>query len=98
MALNRLCVCTGWSEPLLVAHTALLEISCRGSNVELWDWPRTLREESTGDRQTGGLTERFAISPSLFNRVRTRSVQYGIANQNQCFLEALHYLLILLKM
>ena len=24
-------VCPGWSEPLLVAHTTLLEISCRGS-------------------------------------------------------------------
>ena len=73
MALNRLCVCTGWSELLLVAHTALLEISCRDSNVELWHWPSTLREESTGDRQTDGLTERFAISPTLFNRVKTRS-------------------------
>ena len=30
----RLCFCTGWSEPLLVAHTTLLEISCRGSNAE----------------------------------------------------------------
>ena len=29
-ALVRLCVCTGWSEPLLVAHTILLLISCRG--------------------------------------------------------------------
>ena len=25
-------VCAGWSEPLLVAHTTLLEISCCGSN------------------------------------------------------------------
>ena len=24
-------VCAGWSEPLLVAHTTLLEILCRGS-------------------------------------------------------------------
>ena len=32
-ALNRLRVCAGWSEPLLVAHTTLLEISCRGSFV-----------------------------------------------------------------
>ena len=30
-ALIRLCVCAGWSEPLLVAHTTLLEISCHGS-------------------------------------------------------------------
>ena len=30
-ALTRLRVCAGWSEPLLVAHTILLEISCRGS-------------------------------------------------------------------
>ena len=30
-ALIRLRVCAGWSEPLLVAHTTLLEISCTGS-------------------------------------------------------------------
>ena len=30
-ALNSLCVCAGWSEPLLVAHIKLLEISCRDS-------------------------------------------------------------------
>ena len=29
-ALIRLRVCAGWSEPLPVAHTTLLEISCRG--------------------------------------------------------------------
>ena len=33
MALIRLRVCAGWSEPLLVAHTTLLEISCRGSCI-----------------------------------------------------------------
>ena len=32
-ALIRLRECAGWSEPLLVAHTTLLEISCTGSNV-----------------------------------------------------------------
>ena len=31
-ALISLRVCAGWSEPLLVVHTSLLEISCRGSN------------------------------------------------------------------
>ena len=31
-ALIRLRVCARWSEPLLVAHTTLLEISCCGSN------------------------------------------------------------------
>ena len=30
-ALISLRVCAGWSESLLVAHTTLLEISCRGS-------------------------------------------------------------------
>ena len=30
-ALIRLRVCVGWSESLMVAHTTLLEISCRGS-------------------------------------------------------------------
>ena len=34
-ALIRLRVCAGWSEPLLVAHTTLLEISCCGSYVIL---------------------------------------------------------------
>ena len=31
MALISLRVCAGWSEPLLVAHTTLLEILCTGS-------------------------------------------------------------------
>ena len=33
MAQIRLRVCAGWSEPLLVAHTTLLEISCHGSYI-----------------------------------------------------------------
>ena len=36
-ALIRLCVCAGWSESLLVAHTTLLELSCRGSFI-LYGW------------------------------------------------------------
>ena len=32
-ALIRLRVCAGWSEPLPVAHTTLLEISCHGSII-----------------------------------------------------------------
>ena len=32
-ALSSLRVCPGWSEPLLVAHTTLLDISCQGSFV-----------------------------------------------------------------
>ena len=32
-ALTILRVCAGWSEPLLVAHTILLEISCCGSII-----------------------------------------------------------------
>ena len=32
-ALIRLRIGAGWSEPLLVAHTTLLEISCHGSFV-----------------------------------------------------------------
>ena len=35
-ALISLRVCVGWSEPLLVAHTTLLEISCPGSNVKVY--------------------------------------------------------------
>ena len=30
-AVIRLCICAGWSELLLVAHTTLLEILCHGS-------------------------------------------------------------------
>ena len=37
MALIRLRVYAGWSEPLLVSHTTLLEISCRGS-IHFWKW------------------------------------------------------------
>ena len=33
LALIRLRICAGWSEPLLVAHSTLLEISCHGSHV-----------------------------------------------------------------
>ena len=36
MALIRLHICAGWSEPLLVAHTTLLEISCHGSLFVLY--------------------------------------------------------------
>ena len=34
-ALIRLRVCAGWSEALLVAHTTLLEISCRSSIISV---------------------------------------------------------------
>ena len=34
MAQIRLRVCAGWSEPLLVTHTTLLDISCHGSYME----------------------------------------------------------------
>ena len=42
MALISLGVSAGWSEPLLVTHTTLLEISCGGSiavAVEKQDFP-----------------------------------------------------------
>ena len=35
-ALIRLRVCAGWSEPLLIAHTTLLETSCHGSYTDFW--------------------------------------------------------------
>ena len=37
-ALIRLRVCAGWSEPSLVAHSTLLEISCRGSFIFTMLW------------------------------------------------------------
>ena len=43
MALIRLRVCAGWSEPLLVAHTTLLEISCLGWFIIMFlTWRRVL--------------------------------------------------------
>ena len=38
MTLISLHVCAGWSEPLLVAHTTLLEISCHSSNFSYQGW------------------------------------------------------------
>ena len=35
-ALNRLCICPGWSEPLLVAHTTLFEISFHCFHMCVW--------------------------------------------------------------
>ena len=32
-ALIRLRICVGWSKPMLVAHTTLSEIPCRGSII-----------------------------------------------------------------
>ena len=48
-ALISLRVYAGWSEPLLVAHTTLLEISCHGSNIIffktfIWPFLRSLNE------------------------------------------------------
>ena len=37
MALIRLHTCTDWSEPLLVAHTTLLQISCHSSFIKWFD-------------------------------------------------------------
>ena len=37
-ALIRVRECAGWSEPLLVAHTTLLEISCGGSNYVFYGY------------------------------------------------------------
>ena len=33
LSIHRIFVCAGWSKPLLVAHAALLEISCRGPYI-----------------------------------------------------------------
>ena len=35
--LVSLCICTGWSEPLLVAHNTLLEMSCCGSYLYIYE-------------------------------------------------------------
>ena len=35
-AMIRLRIGAGWSEPLLDAHTTLLEIQCRSSYVQFW--------------------------------------------------------------
>ena len=58
-ALIRLCICTGWSEPLLVAHTTLLEISCRCSfgltETKLFHFHRIFKIGGGGGE--GGLSE-----------------------------------------
>ena len=51
-ALISLCVCAGWSEPLLVSHTTLLEISCHGSLLyfgnQIWSIKVDLRVVKMG--------------------------------------------------
>ena len=49
----RLRVCAGWSDPLLVAHTALLEISCRGSNISFKSWWRVSQHDMTTNKTRG---------------------------------------------
>ena len=44
----RLRVCPVWSEPLLVAHTTLLEISCRGSKIES-EYHQEIPQSQTAD-------------------------------------------------
>ena len=48
-ALIRLRVCAGWSEPLLVKYTTLLEISCRGSYMK--QTPNTYKGEDAQMRE-----------------------------------------------
>ena len=48
-ALIRLRVCAGWSEPLLVAHTTLLKISCRGSIKNIKETKTTQKCENMTD-------------------------------------------------
>ena len=71
-ALIRLPVCAGWSEPLLVAHTTLFEISCHGSKYEIsrhyHAWFRRLwRFKKKGDRLMEGQAESNAPIYILFN-------------------------------
>ena len=56
-ALIRLRVCAGWSEPLLVAHTTLLEISCHGSFHNLMNLLKyVVYQVSIWQRATMGLS------------------------------------------
>ena len=66
-ALIRLCVCAGWFEALLVAHTTLLEISCRGS-YKLTIYMRFWVPILSNDEQIKQLRT-YNSSPSLTDRV-----------------------------
>ena len=63
-ALVRLCVCAGWSEPLLVAHTTLLEISCRGTIMIL---VRMMFASIEGSDETAQIARAFKESRSVDN-------------------------------
>ena len=51
--LIRLRICAGWSKPLLVAHTTLLEIPCHGSYEQLRERERGRERgrEREGERE-----------------------------------------------
>ena len=77
-ALISLRHCAGWSEPLLVTHTTLLEISCHGSYIILLLFmpPKELWEAYSNR------TVRPSVCPSRF-RVRSISpifFEVGIPN------------------
>ena len=64
MTLNRLRVCAGWSESLLVAHTTLLEISCRSSII----WVATCENLScVGVRDQVGLYPTCSATKTSWN-------------------------------
>ena len=65
-ALIRLRLCTGWSEPLMVAHTTLLEISCHGSYVKFDQNIHVVQEvrasSLTANERTDGHTDGLAVN------------------------------------
>ena len=72
-ALISLRVCSGWSEPLLVAHTTLLEISCQGSLVRS-------RESCLKTRSLGWVFKHIQINPTVAMDVRVPFITYRLFN------------------
>ena len=75
-------MCAGWSEPLLVAHTTLLEISCRSSFVH---FRRLLKRPnvSEGSEQYGEYM--FILGPVMQIFVRKIVIIFLSINLNICF-------------
>ena len=83
--LIRLRVCAGWSEPLLVAHTKLLEISWHGSNDKqmlssfhpvdtMYVKVRLLHYDSVRGYRLG--SSNFNVFPSLYFGDRVESQKH----------------------
>ena len=67
-ALISLHVCAGWSEPLMVAHTTLLEISCHGSFVLICMCPQGVKFSRAGPKLIWASTQEYLSSEFVNNK------------------------------